>query len=130
MQLLRCPYSPRVQLNASTSVRTLKIQNTGSHTSVWSHENTAFTDRNGLILRSLIGMGCAAFAATVPYPGQTTRISRKGQRSNTYFLFTGQATGMYVRKVHVTRDTQLLLSLHEINTPFTSLGDFACAISH
>ena len=30
--LLRCPYSPRVQSHASTSVCTLKISNTGSHT--------------------------------------------------------------------------------------------------
>ncbi len=62
------------------------------------------------ILHTLIGMGSAALAATVPYPGKMTRISRKGQRSNTYLLFTDQATGMYVRKVPVTRDTQLLFS--------------------
>ena len=30
--LLRCPYSPRVQSHASTSERTLKIPNAGSHT--------------------------------------------------------------------------------------------------
>ena len=33
---LRCPYSPRVQSLASTSVYTLKILNTGSHTIVWT----------------------------------------------------------------------------------------------
>ena len=44
---LRCPYSPRVQSLASTSVRTLKILNTGSHTFVWTHENSAHFDRNG-----------------------------------------------------------------------------------
>ena len=41
---LRCPYRPRVQSHASTSVRTLKIPNTGSHAIVWTHENTALTD--------------------------------------------------------------------------------------
>ena len=45
--LLRCPYSPCVQSHASTSVCTLKIPNTGSHTIVWTHGNTAHTDRNG-----------------------------------------------------------------------------------
>ena len=30
--LVRCPYSPRVQWQASTAVYTLKIPNTGSHT--------------------------------------------------------------------------------------------------
>ena len=44
---LRCPYSPRVQSLASTSVCTLKILNTGSHTFVWTHENSAHFDRNG-----------------------------------------------------------------------------------
>ena len=52
----------RVQLNAGTSVRTLKIPNTGSHAIVWTHE----------ILHTLIGMGSAAFAAVVPYPGKVT----------------------------------------------------------
>ena len=33
-----CPYSPCVQSHASTSVCTSKIQNTGCHTSVWTHE--------------------------------------------------------------------------------------------
>ena len=46
-RLLRCPYSPRVQSHTSTSVRTLKIANIGSHTIVWTHENTPHTDRNG-----------------------------------------------------------------------------------
>ena len=38
---LTVPYSPSVQSHASTSVRTLKIPNTGSHTIVWTQENTA-----------------------------------------------------------------------------------------
>ena len=46
-RLLRCPYSPRVQSHTSTSARTLKIRNTGSHTIVWTLENTAHADRNG-----------------------------------------------------------------------------------
>ena len=44
--LLRCPYSPRVQSHALTSVRKLKIRSTGSYTFVWTHENTALTVRN------------------------------------------------------------------------------------
>ena len=32
-------------------------------------------------LHTLTGPGSAAFAAAVLYPGKTTRISRKGQRS-------------------------------------------------
>ena len=44
---LRCPYSPRVQSLASTSVCTLKILNTGSHTFVWTNQNTAHFDING-----------------------------------------------------------------------------------
>ena len=54
--LLRCPYSPRVQSHAPTSVRTLKIPNTGSHTLVCTDENTARTDSLewvGLLLRLL-----------------------------------------------------------------------------
>ena len=41
--VLRCPYSPRVQPHASTSVYLLQIPNTGSRT----HRNTAHTDSNG-----------------------------------------------------------------------------------
>ena len=35
--------APRVQSHASTSVRTLKIPNTGSQTIVWTHQNTTCT---------------------------------------------------------------------------------------
>ena len=52
--LLRCPYSPCVQSHASTSVRTLKIPNTGNH--------TLFGLTN--ILHALIG-GSSALAAFV-----------------------------------------------------------------
>ena len=44
---LKCVYSPGVQLYASTSGRMLKIPNTGSHTTVWRHKNTAFTALTG-----------------------------------------------------------------------------------
>ena len=57
------------QSHASTSVCTLTIPNSGSHTTVWIRENT----------HTLIGMGSAALAAVVPYPGKATRISREGQ---------------------------------------------------
>ena len=33
-----------------------------------------------IIMHTLIEMGSAAFAAAVPYPDKSTRISRKGQR--------------------------------------------------
>ena len=39
--------APQVQSHTSTSVRTVKIPNTGSHTIVWTRENTAHTGRNG-----------------------------------------------------------------------------------
>ena len=39
--------APRVQSHVSTYLRTLTILNTGSHTIVRTHENTAHTDRNG-----------------------------------------------------------------------------------
>ena len=45
--LLWCPYSPRVESHALTSVRMLKIPSIGSHTSVRTHENTEHTVRNG-----------------------------------------------------------------------------------
>ena len=38
---------PLVQYHSSTSESTLKIPNTGTHTTVWTHENIAHTDRNG-----------------------------------------------------------------------------------
>ena len=40
-------HSPSVQSHASRSVRMLKIPNAGSHTTVWTHSNTAHTDKNG-----------------------------------------------------------------------------------
>ena len=50
--LLQCPYSPGVQLHASTSVCMLKIPNMGIHI-VWTHKNTAHSD-------TLIKMGSVA----------------------------------------------------------------------
>ena len=52
--LLRCPRSPRVQSHTSTSVRTLKIPNTESHTIVWTHR----------ILHTLIGISHKAQRST------------------------------------------------------------------
>ena len=45
--LLPCPHSPRVQSHALTSVCELKFPSIGSHTFVWTHDNTAFTASNG-----------------------------------------------------------------------------------
>ena len=65
--LLWCLNSPCVQSHASTSVHKLKITNTGSHTIVWMHENTAHTD-------AVVGMGSAALAAAVQgNPGKVTQ---------------------------------------------------------
>ena len=47
LTFLWSPNSPRVQSHASTSVRPLKIPNTGTHTIVYTNETTAHTDRNG-----------------------------------------------------------------------------------
>ena len=76
--LLRWPYSPCVQLHASTSVHTLEIPDTSNHTSIWTPENTAY--------KILTGLGSAVLAAAVPYSGKVTWISRKGQRSKKYML--------------------------------------------
>ena len=58
-----------MQSHASTAVHMLKITNTGSHTIVWMHENTAHTDAVvGL------GMGSTALAAAVQgNPGKATQ---------------------------------------------------------
>jgi len=64
-------YAAPMYNQASTSVRTFKIPNIGSHTIVWKHEKT--------LMHTLIGMGGIALVATVSYPGKATRISRKGQ---------------------------------------------------
>ena len=44
--LLRWAFSPRVQTNASTSARTLKIPDTVSHSVVWTHKNISFGASN------------------------------------------------------------------------------------
>ena len=76
LTLLQCPYSPHVQSHASTSVCRLKIPNTGSKTIVWTHKSQtlAAIPLSGLTktLHTLIRMGSAALAATVPYPGKST----------------------------------------------------------
>ena len=66
-RLLRCPYSPCVQI-ASASVRTLKIPNFGSHAIVWTDENTSLTDRNG----SCCSYSCCTLQQS--YPGNVTWI--------------------------------------------------------
>ena len=55
------------RMYALTYVRTLKMPNTGSHTVVWTNENTAHIDRPECI------------AAALPYPSKATRFYRKGQ---------------------------------------------------
>ena len=70
-RLLQCLYSPRVQSHASASVRTLKFQ-TLAAIPFFGHTKIPHT---------LTGMGSAALAAAVLYPGKATRISHKGQRS-------------------------------------------------
>ena len=67
--VITSPSSP-----ASLSVRTLKIP-TLAAIALFGHTK---------ILHTLIGMGSAALAAAVPYPGKATRISRKEQRSTKY----------------------------------------------
>ena len=62
-------YSPRVQSHAATSACALKIPNTGSHTIVWTHENTAHTDRNGW----RCSCGCCSLTRS-----KAARISRMG----------------------------------------------------
>ena len=66
--IFQYPCSPSVQSHASTSVRTLKIPSIGSQTFVWTHENTALTDRNGQCC------SCSCCDS-----GKTTQISSKGQ---------------------------------------------------
>ena len=75
--LLRCPHSPREQSHASTSVRVKKSQ-TLEAIPLFGHTK---------ILHTPIGMGSAALAAAVPYPGKTSRIFRKGQISTKHFYF-------------------------------------------
>ena len=83
--LLRCPYSPCVQSRGSTSVCTLKIPHTGSHTIVWTHENTALVATVPLPGRATRISSTVPFpgratriSSTVPFPGRATRISSKG----------------------------------------------------
>ena len=53
---LTVPVYPHVKLYASESVHMLKIPNTGCHTIVWTHENTA---------QAVTEMGSVALAAAV-----------------------------------------------------------------
>ena len=54
--LLRCPYSPRGQSHASTPVLTLKIPNTGSHTIIWTHDNTAQTNSDMYVTECIVSV--------------------------------------------------------------------------
>ena len=65
-------YSPCVTLHAVAYVRTLKNPNAGTHTTVWPHENTAPTGRNGYV-------HSAALVAAAPYLGKATPLTHKGQ---------------------------------------------------
>ena len=69
VQTLTLFFSPVVQSQASTSVRTLKIPNTGIDIPLSGHTK---------ILHTPIGMSSTDLAAAVPYPGKATRISSKG----------------------------------------------------
>ena len=59
-------------INICVKISALKIQNTGSHTIIWTHENTAYT-------HTLIGIGSAALAAAVPSPGKATQSFPQGR---------------------------------------------------
>ena len=57
-----------MQSHAPVSVGTLKFPNIGSDIALFGHLE---------ILHTLTGMGSAALADAVPYPGKGTRIFRK-----------------------------------------------------
>ena len=67
--LLGCPYSP---LCAVACISCAHVRNS-KHWQPYSFLG------HTKILHTLIGMGSAALAADVPYPGKEIRISRKGQ---------------------------------------------------
>ena len=67
-RLSGCQYSPCVQLHASMSVRMLKIPDTGSHITVWTHEYTTHTDRNG----QLCSCGCCCWSKKEKRKEKTT----------------------------------------------------------
>ena len=75
--LLRRPYSPCVQSLASTSERTLKIPNTGSHTIVWTHESTAHADRNAYSIALLWCLLCLTRVWRPVFPAREKEILRK-----------------------------------------------------
>ena len=93
--LLQCLYSPRVQMHVPTSVCTLKIQ-TLAATPLCGHTK---------ILRTQIGMGSAALAAAVSYPGKATWISHKGQRSKKIFFLQKTSFKAKSLMVHSTSPT-------------------------
>ena len=74
--LLRCPYSPRVQSHASTSVRTLKIPKR------WQPCHCLDTRKYS----TLIELDSAALAAAVPYPGKGQGSTKKKKKKKKFFL--------------------------------------------
>ena len=76
---MSCPYSPRVQSHAwSTSVRTLKIPSTDSHTIVWTHGNAAYTEWNGYSA----ALGSAVLNCLVRWPEFTASDNEVFKREN------------------------------------------------
>ena len=74
------------------SVCMLKIPDTGSHTTVWTQETR----------HTLAGMGSAALAAAVSYPGKATQNSHEEQ-GNT------EKKGKKKKEAQITKPTPVLL---------------------
>ena len=81
LTLSRCPYSPRGQSRASPSVLTLKIPNTGSHTTVWTHGNTAHADRTECIAAT-VAVGLYK-VRRLEFPASDIEIPKKRRRKET-----------------------------------------------
>ena len=94
-----------MQSHASTSVRTLNIPNTGSHTIVWTQENT------------VTGMGSAALVAAVPYPGKVIQISHKGHKSTHTHQKTTKNNKVTFHAIYWQRTRNQRQDLERPNTP-------------
>ena len=82
--LLRCPYSPPCAVactNICAHVKNLKHWQSYHCLDTRMWEGTS----RSKILHTLVGMGSAALATAVPYPGMATSVSCKGQRSTFFF---------------------------------------------
>ena len=95
--LVRCPYSPRVQSLASTSVRTLKYQ-TLTTIALFGHTKKRHTHT---------GMGSAAPAAVAAYPGMATQISRKGQRTSSISSSSSSSSSSSCNISHLSAESSL-----------------------